>query len=238
MQAVKTDTFDRPKVKYSEAGLRLKKSLDSNGVEWRKPELNDIEPLPEEIIAKLAGADKTAGSCASLAYAYAGNVCGYNVLDFRGGVSRSIFSTARDDIVKMKGVISKSEAGRGIRAAKKLLAQMEDGKEYILSTGSHAAVCRIRNGVTEFLELQSSTLNGWKPFEYDKTYSPGTYYERTVHINTSETLKDRFGCKGGKWPSYLIDISSFVWSDEFRDILGYINTAPESQQKGAGGGIK
>lgn len=43
----------------------------------------------DEIISRVSGGDLTTGSCSSLAFTYAGNRCGFDVLDFRGGMSQS-----------------------------------------------------------------------------------------------------------------------------------------------------
>ena len=46
----------------------------------------------DEIVDKISGGDKTAGSCASVAFAYIGNEAGYDVYDYRGGTSQKYFS--------------------------------------------------------------------------------------------------------------------------------------------------
>jgi hypothetical protein len=53
------------------------------------------KPLEEsEIISRVGGGDLTKGSCSSLAFTYAGNKCGFDVLDFRDGVSRQKFGSS------------------------------------------------------------------------------------------------------------------------------------------------
>ena len=49
------------------------------------------ELTTEQIVARLGGADRTQGSCSSLAFAYAANKGGLDVLDYRGGKSREFF---------------------------------------------------------------------------------------------------------------------------------------------------
>ena len=85
------DTMEVPKG-HSEAYESLMEGLKVNKVVCR--EVKDLEkPLtPDEIIDRLAGGDKTRGSCSSLGFAYIGNKAGLDVLDFRGGNSQSFFS--------------------------------------------------------------------------------------------------------------------------------------------------
>ena len=106
-------------------------------------------------------------------------------------------------------------------------------KEYYLSTGKHAAIVRkVERGV-EYLELQSKNENGWMPFDR--------------YGSMAATLDKRFGCRktvdrkfGKVWekPVILMDVESFSENAEFEQILGYINTALESQKKGVLGDVK
>ena len=118
-----------------------------------------------------------------------------------------------------------------IKGATKLLNMMEEGKEYCLQTGAHASIVRKVATGFEYLELQTTSSNGFTPF-------------------TTTTLKNRFGCKqshsihGRKvmGNSMLIDISALQEDagvvKEFQRVLGYINTASGEQKKGVGGYAK
>ena len=235
-----SNTFDRSSVNYTKFGQHLKGRLDSAGVEWREVQMFEKQPSENDIINRLCGGDITKGSCASLACAYAGNKNGLNVLDFRDGKSRDIFANGGlNDIANLHDVVAKYEPKGGVNPAKKLLKQMEEGKEYIFKTGRHAAVTRIVNGDMQYLELQSATDSGWHSFERDIIYYEGTPYERKYHLTVSELLKWRFACKGQTtFMSALIDIDSLKGNDEFRDLLGYINTEESKQRKGKSGDIK
>lgn len=57
------------------------------GAEYVDVKKHEVQPTQDEIIKRVGGGDMTAGSCSSLAFAFAGNMCGYDVLDFRGGKS-------------------------------------------------------------------------------------------------------------------------------------------------------
>lgn len=190
-------------------------------------------PTKDEIIQKISGGDMTSGSCASLCLAYMGNLDGFDVTDFRGGISQSTFSrySNLDKIFSISGIdkIEKKEYN-GIKAAMDLLNQMQEGKEYCLIAGKHASMVRVVQGKFEYLELQSATKSGWTPFNGNPRY----------------TLKDRFGAKQSS-TSYgqklqqravLIDSDSVRGKTEFQDILGYINTNASQQQKGASGFVK
>ena len=200
-----------------------------------KVEYNEVKKLQkelttEEIIKKLGGGDQTKGSCSSLAFAYIGNRNGYDVLDFRGGISTEIFATTRNivEIANLDGIESKViKRANDYNAVKKLLTFVEEKKEYYLETGKHAAIIRIGNRCFEYLELQSETENGFKKLD-------------------SSVLKTRFGCQtsysvGGikfEKSNVLIDVDSCKNSEEFKNLLGYINTAKDKQNKGEGGYAK
>ena len=199
--------------------------VEYNGVRKLQKELTT-----EQIIKKLGGGDQTKGSCSSLAFAYIGNRNGYDVLDFRGGISTEIFATTRNivEIANLDGIESKViKRANDYKAVKELLTFVEEKKEYYLETGKHAAIIRRGNRGFEYLELQSETENGFKKLD-------------------SSVLKTRFGCQtsysvsGTKFEksNVLIDVDSCKNSEEFKNLLGYINTAKDKQNKGEGGYAK
>lgn len=188
------------------------------------------ELTTEEIIKKLGGGDQTKGSCSSLAFAYIGNRNGYDVLDFRGGISTEIFATTRSivEIANLDGIESKViKKANDYKAVKELLTFVKEKKEYYLETGKHAAIIRRGDRGFEYLELQSETENGFKKLD-------------------SSVLKTRFGCQtsysvsGTKFEksNVLIDVDSCKNSEEFKNLLGYINTAKDKQNRGEGGYAK
>lgn len=203
---------------------------ESNNVEYL-----DVRPLErtlsdQEIIDRLAGGDKTMGSCVSLAMAYAGNVSGYDVLDFRGGKSVKTFAKhiVNKELVNLNGVVGMENMKfSSVKGATELITQMEDGKIYMLVTGKHASIVKKINGEAHYLELQSATHSGWHPF-------------------TKDTLRRRFGCTRSrtilgtkvKQHSYAIDVDSLSKSKEFHKLLGYINTEEGKQRKGTAGYAK
>lgn len=182
----------------------------------------------EDIINKISGGDKTKGSCSSLALTYAGNKAGFDVEDFRGGGSQEFFSRNGNirQIVEKAGGVTESQPS-DLKSGSTLLLTLEEGKEYYFACGRHAAIVRKNEGVIEYLELQSSKENGWKPFGKD-------------------TLKTRFGAKrshtfyGRKYnvESVLLDIEKLKNDPRFNELLEYINTAAGEQKKGVSGGIK
>ena len=224
----------------------VKGFAEKNGLVYREVEELKDPITEEEIIQKLYGGDMTKGSCASLALAYIGNKQGLDVTDFQGGNSRSMFSrflvweraakTSNADIVLHK---VKSET----KETAKLLKELPQNKEYVLVAGKHASI--VRNSEEfglQFLELQSATLSGWTPF--DQTIE---FFGLTEHLTVEDTLKERFGCRKSakrlagdvvETPVLLAPVESFKPTEEFKEILGYINTNPEKQQKGEKGGIK
>jgi len=207
-----------------------RQALERLGVDYREPKKIEKSLNSEEIAEKICGGDMTKGSCSSCAFAYVGNRSGLDVLDFRGGKSQDVFSSMKyiKDIASFDGVestiIAEYNEFKGVNA---LLKSVVQGKEYYLATGKHAAIIRKLEDGFEYLELQSAYSNGFKK------------------LNT-DVLKRRFGCKkqhtvaGMKYKTQnvLIDVESLTRNEEFKQILGYINTAVDSQMKGASGHVK
>lgn len=196
------------------------------------PVRNHVKALAEnEIIQALAGGDRTSGSCASVGLAYIGQKLGWNVLDFRDGRSRSFFSNS--NVLHILSLadglkVHRAEGASAMTVGNRLLKKVEPGKEYYLCVGRHAAIVRKQpDGVLQYLELQSAWRSGWTNFDKD----PKT------------TLRYRFGCTQSSSASaeydYMIDLDeSNFRTDDFRSLLGYINTAENEQRKGSSGTIK
>lgn len=210
------------------------KRLNQMNVDYN-PVQNQIKKMTEEeIIKALAGGDRTSGSCASVGLAYIGQKQGWNVLDFRDGSSRNFFSRSSNifNLSKMQGMVATyygDVAGKtSCTLANNFLKTCEEGKEYYLCVGRHASIVRKTDeGVLQYLELQSATRSGWTNFNGNPRY----------------TLTQRFGCSsssghGERWDFMLNITDSDFDNDEFKSLLGYINTAEESQVKGISGTIK
>lgn len=200
-----------------------------------KIEYNPVQKLDEslttdEIVQKISGGDMTKGSCSSLGFAYIANKNGLDVLDFRGGSSQDFFSTTSNiyKISQLPGVKSiVAENTNDIMATTSLLKTLEEGKEYYLATGNHAAIVRKIENTYEFLELQSPKENGFKQL-------------------TTNILKNRFHCKQThsiqgikfKTKNILMEVDSFKDNSEFEEIMGYINTSENKQINGVKGSEK
>lgn len=203
--------------------------LDYNPVKTRTKNITD-----DEIISALAGGDQTRGSCASVALAYVGQKQGWDVLDFRDGESRYFFSKSRNllELSKADGisalhygdVVGKTSC----TLANNFLKKCEIGKEYYLGVGRHAAIVRKNeSGVLQYLELQSAVNSGWTNFNKNPKY----------------TLTNRFGCSStsghGEYLDFMINITdSNFGTDDFKSLLGYLNTVENEQRKGRYGTIK
>lgn len=228
---------DKMKVKEpSEAAQYIQKACEANKVEHR-PVQKLSKPLSsEEIVNRLAGGDMTEGSCSSLAFAYIGNKNGLDVLDFRGGGSQSVFSLNGNirKMVELPGVnASITKVKKEISGTMEILNNLVLNKEYYLATGKHAAIVRRLETGVEYLELQSNVQNGWMPFN--------------KYGSMAKTLNKRFGCRktvdrqfGKVWEKsvVLMDVDSFNGNTDFEQLLGYINTALDSQKKGVTGNVK
>lgn len=210
---------------YNKIMDRLKKcGVNNNPVNALRKKLS-----ADEIIKKIGGGDLTSGSCASVGLAYCGNKHGLDVTDFRGGASQTFFSSKfnLDEIAKLvnKDKVFHETARAWSTAGNKLLKKVEKGKEYYFVCGRHASIVRrTKDGVLQYLELQS-TNSGWRNFDGNPKY----------------TLANRFGCKGSQGYDvdvFMIDVDAFKDNKEFKDILGYINTAKDKQKKGVKGYAK
>ncbi|MEE0790342.1 MAG: minor capsid protein [Clostridia bacterium] len=206
------------------------KQLKDLKIEYNPVQKLDKSLTTDEIVQKISGGDMTKGSCSSLGFAYIANKNGLDVLDFRGGSSQDFFSTTSNiyKISQLPGVKSiVAENTNDIMATTSLLKTLEEGKEYYLATGNHAAIVRKIENTYEFLELQSPKENGFKQL-------------------TTNILKNRFHCKQThsiqgikfKTKNILMEVDSFKDNSEFEEIMGYINTSENKQIKGVKGSEK
>lgn len=229
---VGTSVIKKPKKSTDANYNRLLAGLNAFDVEYN-PVINHSNKLTDsEIISALAGGDMTKGSCASVGLAYIGQRLGWNVLDFRDGESRRMFSGSSflKTLSEMNGMKALTAQGASsMTVANRLLKMVEPGKEYYLAVGRHAAIVRKNDaGVLQYLELQSKNRSGWTDFDGNPRY----------------TLKTRFGCtqKSSAAADYdfMLDIteSDFTASDDFRSLLGFLNTEENAQRKGQHGTIK
>lgn len=226
-------TEPKPAQAVANATNTVSSGAQAAGVPKRKVEKNAGPLSEQEIIDKIAGGDNTQGSCASAALTYVGNKGGYDVRDFRGGKSQKYFSqnSTIKGLAELPNVDSwVITAADDFWGAEEVMKNAEVGKEYILATGSHAAIIKKdASGVFRYLELQNPDPagNGWQLF-------------------TTSTLRDRFHCtkpfpglmNPPQFPNTLIDVDTLSKADELEDILQYTNTTEKAQKKGAGGGIK
>lgn len=223
---------------FSEQAKKIIEKCEAQKIKHNEVQMLTSSLTSDEIWQKISGGDMTEGSCSSAAFAYIGNKCGYDTLDFRGGESLSFFAEKANIkmIADLKGVnkitvMDKKE----IKAAATLLNNLELGKEYYFFVGKHVAIVRRTKNDVEYLELQSATQNGWQSFSGEKYQTMG------------RTLYERFGCRktvdrsfGRVWEreACAMEVDSFKDNEDFKHILGYLNTATDKQKKGVGGSAK
>lgn len=211
----------------------LKEGLTINKIEYNPVEDHTLMMTEEQIIEALSGGDMTQGSCASLGLAYIGQKQGWNVLDFRDGKSRDYFSRSGHlySLAKMKGIVASFygdvKGKSACTLANNFLKTLEEGKEYYLCVGRHASIVRKKDGVLQYLELQSSFDSGWTKFNGNPRY----------------TLTNRFGCSSasghGEIYDFMINITDSDFdNEEFKSLLGFLNTAEDKQKKGKYGSIR
>lgn len=211
--------------KYGRVAAAVK-SAEKHNVKYFKPEKTATKLSDDEIIQSLGGGDMTKGSCASLCMAYIAKKMGYDVNDFRGGSSQSTFSHECRSL--MKGVGAEEETNRdGYKSAHATLDKMVEGKEYWFECGRHAAIVRKTEKGYEYLELQSSSNNGWFPL-------------------TDRTLKNRFALHRTRShagirfdiSSSIVDIEKAMNDPAFQAVFGFINTAEGERKMGRSGYAK
>lgn len=209
------------------------KNLNQMDVDYNPVKDQIKKVTEEEIINLLAGGDRTEGSCASVGLAYIGQKQGWDVLDFRGDRSRDFFSSGLtlSTLSKTEGIKTLKASGKSsLTVGNRLLKQVETSKEYYLCVGNHASIVRkTEEGKLQYLELQSASKSGWTDFDR----------------NPRSTLHDRFGCDSvsdyGRSSTFdfMIDIEESDFStDDFKSLLGYLNTSDSAQKKGKDGTIK
>lgn len=254
----------------TEQHKELIRRLKNDEIEYKEVKELSHKLTEDEIIERISGGDMTAGSCASLSYAYIANKDDLDVLDFRGGDSLHFFAQKmnRDLINKLDGVQSQSfyfskEASDLAKKLKEL--DLPIGEEYLLSCGKHVSIIKNTEEGYKYLELQNATQSGWRSFTKKLEYvvnESGTGFDlQEKDCTMVETLAKRFGCKKSKSNGPTITpegttlrdengkaiyaervdltlVDSFKGNDEFRDLMGYINTDVDKQKKGAKGGEK
>lgn len=227
---VKMEKLPKPKGSSNLTYDNFFKTLnDKLKVQYNAVENHKKKMTADDIVEALSGGDRTRGSCASLGLAYIGQKQGWNVLDFRGGESRDFFSNGFNlmQLSKTDGMKVLTADGRtALTVGNRLLKQCEVGKEYYLCVGRHASIVRkLEDDKLQYLELQSARNSGWTDFNGNPRF----------------TLSSRFGCSSSL-PSvgdFMIDIDDSDFNtDDFKSLLGYINTAESEQQKGQYGTIK
>lgn len=231
---------------------RFEKIKGGGKIDYLEVDNLDTVLTSEQIIEKLAGGDMTSGSCSSLAIAYTANRCGLDVTDYRGGDSRAVFAQHFNavDFYKLANAdIQELAIERKVASTlAQKLQELDENKEYVLLAGKHASVVRKLDGVLQYLEMQSSLDSGWINFERTETYDEyiynGQYKTVTRKYSIVDTLQKRFRVAktqpsvfGMKIPEQcaIIDISTAQPTEEFKDILGLINTNTKEQKKGATG---
>lgn len=210
----------------------LLSELDQIGVDYNPVKNHSFSITDEEIISVLSGGDNTSGSCASVGLAYIGQKQGWNVLDFRGGDSQNFFSQGLNlyGLSCADGMkVLKADGKSSLTVGNRLLKQCEEGKEYYLVVGRHASIVRKKEGALQYLELQSARYSGWTDFDRNVKY----------------TLHSRFGCTSrsdygtSAMYDFMIDIDESNFStDDFKSLLGFVNTTADVQKKGKYGTIK
>ncbi len=235
----KNEASEKPEIKdeLKPETKEIVKILDNAKVE--RKEVKRLEkPLKDyQIINKIGGLDQTDGSCASLALSYIGNKMGYDVTDYRGGASQSVFADpdtmnllfSSEKVVKYHIYGNEKNEKKEIfktpnEMFDRVWEQTTPGKEYLVLTGYHAAIVKEKENKKYFLELQDKPhANGWKKW-------------------SSNTLYDRFDCYHrlyGTDDCTVIEVESIKNIEvDFLEVLKYINTKPDSQKKGDGGSVK
>ena len=220
-------SIDELRKQIADFGNLVDKAKSLN-IEYKEPrESAYTEDMQDNVISEIAGGDLTRGSCVSVALAYVMNKNGYYTTDYRGGISQAFFSQNWYGIKDTFGAKTFRDTN-GKVAMDKALSTTEVGKEYLLCAGSHCSVIRKTEKGYEYLELQSSSENGFKPlnmkvlqqrFRYHRSrYTYGIKLEVSADIVSLEEMAKH--------------------KDELFYLSGYLNTDGKDQNKGGGGYAK
>ena len=220
--------------KLKEVNKEIKKAAEANKVQHFPAKEFDKPITEKQMIERLGGRDKTKGSCSSLAFAYAANKGGLDVLDFRGGSSCEMFSR-RGNIKKIVDAAGgQIERGKNdFTQANTLLKSVEKDKEYYFVCGRHAAIVRKNDDGYQYLELQgvnddkSPIYNGWH--RLDQTVLKYRFKAQKRHTAYGMALETE---------NCMIEISKLYKDSGYKKMIGYINTQRDKQIKGIGGGLK
>ena len=242
-------TKEKKTDKFEEEYNHIMRDIDDYEVKYNEVKELNKSISEQEIIDKISGGDKTKGSCASLSFTYCANKIGLDVTDFRGGGSQEVFCDVQNihRLFKIAGAKTQEYTVKKEAAeVAKIISGIELDKEFVISTGKHCAIIRrTKKDGLQYLELQSPKVdgNGWKPFEFESDI------DYRLSRTTTETLVRRFGCrktadkmKGSsrvfEKKLVLAEVDSFKKTDDFKNLLGYINTDKKKQKKGSGGSVK
>ena len=227
---------------YSEDLKLLKRDIEESNIKHLKVEKLQEQLSEVEIIDKISGGDMTDGSCASLSFCYIGNKNGLDIRDFRGGDSQEVFSMSSN----IKRMFEIGNANYEVYMTKYPAKETADivkniamNKEYMLTAGKHSAIIRKTEEGLQYLELQSELKSGWKFFESDEKTVSDTLIKRFGVRKTEDSIRRSDGTKlVFEKEVMLAEVDSFQITDDFIDMLGYINTSEGKQKKGAKGGIR
>ena len=185
------------------------KRLKARNIAYHKINTNKSAISEEEIIKKV-GINDPVGYCSSLAFAYAANKAGLDVVDSRGGKSAEFFSTDSQimEIARSLGgeqLFSKNE----VADAYAVLAKVQEGHEYYFGCARHAAIVRKKCGELEFLDLQEfyKDGNGW----------------RILSLNELRRRFDARNINQFATATVLVDLNNMRNSLAFKDMVGYIH---------------
>ena len=119
-----------------------------------------------------------------------------------------------------------------------MIDDLPEGKLYAMGFARHMAIVRKRSdGLIEYLEMQNFTENnGWKHINNQTDY---WLTAKSDKAKQWELFKRRFGARDNElYDGFIFDIEN-ANTDDFIELLGYINTnANEQQKNGIGGGIR
>jgi hypothetical protein len=172
---------------------------------------------------------------------------GLDVTDYRGGDSQELFSDKQVNErmfalseASMKSYVVQKEASE----TAEIISGLDKDKKYILAVGRHMAVIRNTDDGVQYLELQSAKENGWKNFKTDDRTVAGTLQSRFGCKNTTDKQARMIRNEEGKYEKVngkqvrIYDISTMKPTEEYKEMLGYINTTSSEQKKGEKGSAK
>lgn len=237
--------------------------MEKYGVKYVEVEHQAVTEDEDESIYKIAGGDKTLGSCASAAYCYVLRRAGWDVLDYRGDVDDpsyySLYAMGQErKAIGSRRIMAQTSTGMtfaqldGVESiitgygnelvnGRTTWKSLKEDVEYVMGTSCHTAIVIKTSETKEMEDTWTGETHTYRKYGYLELQSGqgdnGWHYfwdYNGAKINT--VLQQRFGYHTGlENITYASTVDSLGKNQEFVSDYGYANTRESDQLKGSTG---